>query len=163
MASSITKLVIEGISSHSMLLDSYVVLHAALISSLHKVIGVEFGMKHWSLLLLPLIANTGAYFIQNVVEDYERHYQELQSDETYPPVDHELETQDQDSRGKECSNLMVLLSELYNFQVLSSVLIFDLVRELLQGDLTEFNIELLLKLMRSKYYLTYSNHPSLSS
>ena len=44
---------------------------------------------------------------------------------------------------------MVLLSELYNFQVISSVLVFDLVRQLLEGDLTEFNVELLLKLMRS--------------
>jgi len=44
---------------------------------------------------------------------------------------------------------MVLLSELYNFQVISSVLVFDLVRQLLEDDMTEFNIELLLKLMRS--------------
>ena len=43
MTSSITNLVIEGIASHSILLDSYVVLHAALISSLYKIIGVEFG------------------------------------------------------------------------------------------------------------------------
>lgn len=43
VTSSITDLVIEGISSHSILLDSYVVLHAALISTLHKLIGVEFG------------------------------------------------------------------------------------------------------------------------
>jgi len=43
MTSSITNLVIEGIASHSILLDSYVVLHAALISSLYNIIGVEFG------------------------------------------------------------------------------------------------------------------------
>jgi nucleolar MIF4G domain-containing protein 1 len=55
----------------------------------------------------------------------------------------------QESKGKECSNLVVLLSELYNFQVISSVLIFDLVRQLLGNDLTEFDVELLLKLMRS--------------
>ncbi|KAI0281722.1 hypothetical protein BC826DRAFT_991693, partial [Russula brevipes] len=40
---SITSFVIESISAHSMLLDSYVVLHAALLSSLHRIIGVEFG------------------------------------------------------------------------------------------------------------------------
>jgi hypothetical protein len=40
---SITTFVIESISAHSMLLDSYVVLHAALISCLHRIIGVEFG------------------------------------------------------------------------------------------------------------------------
>lgn len=43
MTSTITTLIAEGISSHSMLLDSYVVLHAAFIASLHKLVGVEFG------------------------------------------------------------------------------------------------------------------------
>lgn len=43
VASTLTNLIIDGISSHSTLLDSYVVLHAALISSLHKLIGTAFG------------------------------------------------------------------------------------------------------------------------
>lgn len=98
------------------------------------------------------MANVAAYFVQDVVESYEHHHQGLQSDEVYRPVQSQPETQDQDPKGKECSNLIVLLSELYNFQVISSVLVFDIVRELLQGDLTEFSIELLLKLMRSKHY-----------
>ena len=55
--------------------------------------------------------------------------------------------------GKECSNLLVLVSELYNFQVISSVLVFDIIRALLKGDLTEFQVELLLKLLRSKLYI----------
>lgn len=46
VTSTITKLFIDSISSHSILLDSYVVLHAALISSLHKIVGVEFGECH---------------------------------------------------------------------------------------------------------------------
>jgi nucleolar MIF4G domain-containing protein 1 len=53
--------------------------------------------------------------------------------------------------GKECSNLLVLLSELYNFQVISSILVFDLIHALLDGDLTEFKVELLLKLARSEF------------
>ena len=43
--STLTTLMIDGISSHAMLLDSFVVLHAAFISSLHRLIGVEFGMN----------------------------------------------------------------------------------------------------------------------
>ncbi|KXN88612.1 Suppressor of glycerol defect protein 1 [Leucoagaricus sp. SymC.cos] len=140
VTSSITNLVIEGISSHSMLLDSYVVLHAALISSLHKIIGVEFA----------------AHFVQNVVQNYECHHQTLQSSESDPPV----ESQEQETKGKECSNLMVLLSELYNFQVISSVLVFDLVRQLLQSDLTEFDVELLLKLMRNSGQQLRQDDPS---
>jgi nucleolar MIF4G domain-containing protein 1 len=52
--------------------------------------------------------------------------------------------------GKECSNLIVLLSELYNFQVISSVLVFDIIRNLLDQKLTEFSVELLLKIVRSE-------------
>ena len=44
VTATITNAVVDGISAHSILLDSYVVLHAALVSSLHKIIGVEFGM-----------------------------------------------------------------------------------------------------------------------
>lgn len=140
MTSSITSLVIEGISSHSILLDSYVVLHAGLISSLYKIVGVEFGMNaHCLFCLNSSITRLAAYFVQNVVMDYERHRKEMQTSEP----------QEVEVKGKECSNLMVLLSELYNFQVISSVLVFDLVRQLLEDDMTEFNIELLLKLMRS--------------
>jgi len=53
-------------------------------------------------------------------------------------------------RGKECSNLIVLISELYNFQVISSILVFDIIRVLLHEATAEFNVELLLKIVRSK-------------
>jgi nucleolar MIF4G domain-containing protein 1 len=46
---------------------------------------------------------------------------------------------------------MVLLSELYNFQVISCVLIYDIIRDLLSAELTELTVELLLKLLRSTY------------
>lgn len=42
---TLTKLIVDGISSHSMHLDQYVVLHAAFVSALHKLVGIEFG-KH---------------------------------------------------------------------------------------------------------------------
>ncbi len=45
VTSVLTTLIIDGISSHSILLDSYVVLYAAFVSSLHKIIGVEFGTQ----------------------------------------------------------------------------------------------------------------------
>lgn len=43
VTSTLTTLIIDGISSHSSLLDSYVVLYAAFVGSLHKVVGIEFG------------------------------------------------------------------------------------------------------------------------
>ena len=44
---ALTRLIINGITSHSSLLDSFVVLHAAFVSGLHKLIGVEFGTSFW--------------------------------------------------------------------------------------------------------------------
>jgi len=59
---------------------------------------------------------------------------------------------DRDESGKEASNLIVLVSELYNFQVISCILIYDLVRDLLnKPQLSEYNVELLLKVVRSMY------------
>jgi nucleolar MIF4G domain-containing protein 1 len=83
-----------------------------------------------------------AFFVQNLVSSYERHYNVLflASDETTS-----------EPLGKECSNLIILLSELYNFQVISCILIYDIIRNLLAAELTEFIVELLLKLLRSEY------------
>ena len=59
---------------------------------------------------------------------------------------------DQDESGKEASNLIVLISELYNFQVVSCILIYDLIRDLLNKPrLLEHDVELLLKVVRSEY------------
>lgn len=59
--------------------------------------------------------------------------------------------------GKETINLVSLLSQLYNFHVIGSPLMFDYIRLFLQ-EITETNTELLLKVIRSKY-----PHTSLSS
>jgi nucleolar MIF4G domain-containing protein 1 len=81
--------------------------------------------------------------VQNVVFSYEHHYSATSSATSDEAVG--------DALGKECSNLMVLLSELYNFQVISCVLIYDIIRSLLSVELSEFVVELLLKLLRSRY------------
>lgn len=80
-----------------------------------------------------------AYFVQNVVLSFEQHIATLSS--------HEENVED---KGKEASNLVVLLSELYNFQVISCVLIFDIIRTLLKNEVHESQVELLLKLVRSE-------------
>ncbi|SJL09699.1 uncharacterized protein ARMOST_13080 [Armillaria ostoyae] len=136
VTSIITALIIDGISSHSSLLDSYVVLHAAFVSSLHKIVGLEFA----------------AYFIQTLVASYEKHHQTIGSD---PSTEAEEET-----KGKECSNLIVLLSELYNFQVISCILIFDIIRGILESKFSEFNVELLLKMLRSSGQQLRQDDPS---
>lgn len=52
-------------------------------------------------------------------------------------------------QGKEATNLVSLLSQLYNFHVIGSALVFDYVR-LYVKEITEANTELLLKIIRSK-------------
>lgn len=90
-----------------------------------------------------------AYFVQNVVLSYKTHRNVLSEASQLSDTAGQPEG-DVDAPGKECSNLIVLLSELYNFQVISSVLVFDIIRDLLDEKLAEFNVELLLKVVRSK-------------
>ena len=55
--------------------------------------------------------------------------------------------------GKEHINLISLLSQLYNFHVVGSTLVFDYIRLFLQ-EITESNTELLLKIIRSMHSLS---------
>ncbi|OKL61762.1 hypothetical protein UA08_02352 [Talaromyces atroroseus] len=73
----------------------------------------------------------GAIIIQNLVEMFDK-----SADERGPFT------------GKEHLNLMSLLSQLYNFHVIGSNLVFDYISLFLQ-DITETNTELLLKIIRN--------------
>ena len=95
---------------------------------------------------------SAAFFVQHVVSSYDKHFAALNDKGDIPA---EPSTSDEPV-GKEASNLVVLLSELYNFQVISCVLMYDVIRALLDGDLTEFKVELLLKVTRSKHGLPSS-------
>lgn len=50
--------------------------------------------------------------------------------------------------GKECDNLLVLVAHLYNFHVVESLLIFDILKKLI-GTFTERDIELALLLLKN--------------
>jgi len=82
------------------------------------------------------------------VASYEKYNVEMDSVQPSTNLSPTNESQEAHD-GKECSNLLILISELYNFQVISSLLVFDIIRGLLEQDLTEFKVELLLKIMRS--------------
>ncbi|KAI5833141.1 ARM repeat-containing protein [Schizophyllum commune Tattone D] len=185
VTSTLTKLIIEGTSSHALLLDSYVVLHAAFVAALHKIVGVEFA----------------AYFVQTLVAEYERHRAEAAGASSSPadaatdasttidtnalstttdPSTHDSNTDiTRDGAGKECSNLIVLISELYNFQVVSCVLVYDIIRSLLGGGgggggekgkdggekgkdsgMDELDVELLLKVVRNSGQQLRADDPS---
>ncbi|KAF9490462.1 ARM repeat-containing protein [Pleurotus eryngii] len=139
---TITDFIIRGITDHSSLLDSFVVLYATLVSALHKIIGIEFA----------------AYFVQDTVTSYEKHYATASTQLSHPPSPDAQKPEEE--VGKECQNLIILISELYNFQVISCVLVYDLIRVLLSQDVTELNVELLLKILRSSGQQLRHDDPS---
>uniref|UniRef100_A0A3Q0SEB9 Nucleolar MIF4G domain-containing protein 1 n=1 Tax=Amphilophus citrinellus TaxID=61819 RepID=A0A3Q0SEB9_AMPCI len=71
----------------------------------------------------------GAHFLETVVRKFDEDYKNL-------------------SGGKECDNLIAIVAHLYNFQVVHSVLIFDILKQLV-GTFTEKDIELVLLVLRN--------------
>ncbi|CAE6441285.1 unnamed protein product [Rhizoctonia solani] len=123
---ALTNIILDSVSSSANLLDTFVILHAAFVAAIHKIIGIEFA----------------AFFIENTVSSYEKHWSALRSNSSQNPDEPVV-------GSKESSNLLVLLSELYNFQVISCVLIYDLIRALLNSEFSESDVELLLKVVKN--------------
>ena len=46
VTSTLTDIIIEGICTQSLLLDSFITIHAGVIACLYKIIGVEIGKLH---------------------------------------------------------------------------------------------------------------------
>ncbi|SPO30267.1 related to SGD1 - essential nuclear protein, required for biogenesis of the small ribosomal subunit [Ustilago trichophora] len=142
VTSTITQLILDTITSRSNLIDTFVILHAALVAALQKVVGVEFA----------------AFFIQRLVEELTQHYDALKKSSVEGGKRVE-EEEEEEARGKECLNLTVLACELYNLHVVACPLIYDLIRMFLgqqvsspnqeSGNIGEVDIELLLKTIRS--------------
>jgi len=124
VTSTLSTLLITIVGDQSALSDTFMILHAGFVAGIYKIIGTDFG----------------AHAVQAVVEDFDGYYSKVNG------ID------DPASAGKKCTNLMSFISELYNFQVIGAVLIFDLLRVFL-GDITELNTELLLKVARSMILL----------
>ncbi|TKY90218.1 hypothetical protein EX895_000216 [Sporisorium graminicola] len=148
VTTTITQLILDTVTSRSNLIDTFVILHAALVAALHKVVGVEFA----------------AFFVQRLVEELTKHYTALK--EGGNGARKAAEEEEEEVKGKECLNLTVLACELYNLHVVACPLIYDLIRMFLgqqpgaasdtdaaaptaTGSVGEVDIELLLKTIRS--------------
>lgn len=81
----------------------------------------------------------GAHFLETVVRKFDEHYKNP-------------------SGGKECDNLIAIVAHLYNFQVVHSVLIFDMLK-LLVGTFTEKDIELVLFVLRNVGFALRKDDP----
>ena len=73
----------------------------------------------------------GAQIVERIVSEFDLHYQE-----------------NKQGTGKQTTNLMSLVAELYTFQVIGSNLVFDYVRFFLD-ELSDINTELLLRIVRT--------------
>jgi nucleolar MIF4G domain-containing protein 1 len=104
--------------------DTSIITPAAFIAAVYKVMGSDFG----------------AFVIQRIVELFETHHR-------IPSKPNGDASGDLGSSSKETSNLITLLSELYNFHVIGSNLVYDYLR-LFLSDFSEINVELILRIIR---------------
>ncbi|KAK1925706.1 osmoregulation-related protein [Papiliotrema laurentii] len=134
MTTALTNLVLQMISNKANLLDSFVVLYATLVGSLHRIIGLEFG----------------AHFVHILVTRYHK----LFNDPSSAPTKVEANLYETPDAGKEALNLLTLIAELYNAGVIGSGLIYDLIRGFISASpdsdeiMGEKEVESLLKLLR---------------
>ncbi|KAJ3076203.1 suppressor of glycerol defect [Podochytrium sp. JEL0797] len=125
----ITETTIGFISNHANLLDAFVMTYAALLSCIFNVIGIEFG----------------AHLTQTTVELYIKSMEETANLPTSLPDEDDEKVTDHPS--KRATNLVTLLSHLYNFNIVGAPLIYDLVRACLDRMLP-LDVEIILKLLR---------------
>ncbi|KAI9483724.1 MAG: hypothetical protein EXX96DRAFT_152735 [Benjaminiella poitrasii] len=128
VTSTMTEIIITSISQKSNLLDSFVITYATIVASLYRLIGIEFA----------------AHFVQTLIETFEKEYNKCKDAITRD----DEESEEGHEGSKETKNLLTLVLELYNFQVLSCVIVYDLVRILI-ANLDEFSVELLLRIIRT--------------
>ncbi|EMR08324.1 hypothetical protein PNEG_03164 [Pneumocystis murina B123] len=115
-------LLLKNITSQTTLKETYLVLHSGFITALYKIIGIDFG----------------AFFLQKLIKTFNEFYSKENSKKEN--IDTNI------SYDKECINLIIVLSELYNFQVISCTFVYDLIKLFLK-EITDLNTELLLKII----------------
>jgi nucleolar MIF4G domain-containing protein 1 len=111
--------------------DQFFVLTGGFIAAIYKIMGSSFG----------------SHLINRVVKDFGLEYDKAKREE-----------KQESAIRKEPSNLIALLSQLYTFEVVSCKIIFDYMERLL-GELSELNVELLLRICRMAGRLLRKDDP----
>ncbi|CAL9729350.1 suppressor of glycerol defect protein 1 [Monosporozyma unispora] len=133
----ITKQIIEIIGQKSKLLDSFIMNYAAVAFAIFRLRGLE----------------TGASFIQNVVETFLSHYT------TQTKVLENIKADAAVNLPKECNNIITLLAYCYNFGFISCRLIYDLIRVFVSSP-NELTTELLFRVVAVSGQLIRGDDPS---
>ena len=137
VTSTLVDLLLTSVCEPTSLPDTLIILPAGFIAAIYKIIGTDFG----------------AQVIQRIVKLFDEHYTRATTASQDGPAAASSES------SKETSNIIMLLSEMYNFQVVGSNLIFDYIK-LFLGQLSELNTELLLKIIRTSGPQLRSDDPS---
>ena len=137
VTSTLVDILLISVCEPTSLPDTLIILPAGFIAAVYKIIGTDFG----------------AHTIQRIVGLFDEHYASAAE------TGRDGSAAAASNISKESSNLIMLLSELYNFQVVGSNLIFDYIR-LFLAKLTELNAELLLKIIRTSGPQLRSDDPS---
>ncbi|SCU80502.1 LAMI_0B02674g1_1 [Lachancea mirantina] len=137
------KQVVEIIASRNKLLDGFILTYAATIFSLWKLRGNELG------------ASFIQYFIEKLLERFqiqERAFEAARKAREESDVEPVV-------FSKECRNLVTLLAYCYNLGLISSVLVYDVVRMLIKNP-NEFSIDLLLRIVSVSGQLIRGDDPA---
>ncbi|KAK0101489.1 suppressor of glycerol defect [Cadophora gregata] len=126
VTSTLVEVLLISVCEPTSLPDTLIILPAGFIASIYKIIGTDFG----------------AQIVQRIVELFDEHYARATALGNTGPSAATVDS------SKETSNLIMLLSEMYNFQVVGSNLMFDYIKMFLE-KLSELNAELLLKIIRA--------------
>ncbi|XDT40144.1 MIF4G domain [Nakaseomyces glabratus] len=140
VSDSVTKEMMQIIAQNNKLLDSFIMNYAAIVYSLWRLRGIE----------------VGASFLQQIVEHFLKHL-EKQLDENESMT--EISEDSPQIIGKQSSNIISLISYCYNFGLMSSSLVFDMIKQLITKP-NEFTIELLLRIVSISGPLIRSDDPS---
>ncbi|KAL5354128.1 suppressor of glycerol defect [Pseudogymnoascus australis] len=136
VTSTLVDTLLVSVCEPAALSNTHIILLSGFISAVYKVIGADFGTQ----------------VIQQIVERFDKFYSSISGVGEGSNVATSENT-------KETSNLITLVSELYNFQVIGSALVFDYIRMFL-GTFSELNTELLLKMIRTSGPQLRQNDPS---
>jgi nucleolar MIF4G domain-containing protein 1 len=140
VTSTLTDILVGLVGDQAALSDSFLILHAGFVAALYKVIGMD----------------VGAAVLHRVVERFDAKYAETSSNTDHAAAGGGGGGGDGDmgQTGREVFNLISLVAELYNIQVVGSVLVYDFIR-LFLDKLTEINTELLMRIVKSGPFLLY--------
>ncbi|KAK0545581.1 suppressor of glycerol defect [Tilletia horrida] len=115
---TLVRLVLETVALQPNLVDSIVIMYAALFASLGRSVGVEFGAEATQVLMGRLV------HAHAQIRRRQRRASGSSDDVTVANPG----TSDDDSAGRECMNLAVLLGHTYNLHLVAAPLIYDIVR-----------------------------------